>query len=136
MDVAQRITPKYNDYCEQLKKNKVKWPYLDDFMFRLLTFLSGIFVLHRIYRTPASPAHQTSLRLLKAFPRHTKWAQHQRDALIKNAKGLISESMARQDRDTEELFSRMLNELRHMRNSCNMHGILENNIQPNSNIKI
>ena len=136
MDLAQRLIPKYDDYCKKCKKSKVKWPCLDNFMFRLLPFLSEIFVQDGVCRTPAYPAHQTSLHSLKVFTRHAKWAKHQREKLMKKADELKSEAMARKDRNTKELFSSVLNEVTHMRNRCNGYGIVENNSHPNSNIKI
>ena len=69
------------------------------------------------------------------FPRHAKWAQHKREKLMNKAEGLKSEAMDRQDRDTQELFSSMSDEVRNMSNMCYVHGILENNSHPNSNIK-
>ena len=116
MDVARILIPKYDYYGEKCKNNNVNWHCLDNFMFRLLPFLSEIFVRDEIYRTPAYPVHQTSLCLLKVFPRCAKWAHYQRENLTKKAEGLKLEAMDRQDRDTQELFWSMLNEARHMSN--------------------
>ena len=102
IDVARRLIPKYDLYYKQYKRNKIKWPCLDNFMFSLLPFLSEIFAQDGIHRTSAYPAHQTSLYLLKLFPRCSKWAQHQHEKLMKKVEGSKSEAMARRDRDTQE----------------------------------
>lgn len=129
MDIARMLTPKYDDHCKQCKSNLVQWPCLDNFMFHLLPFLSEIFVQDGTHRTLAYPTHQTSLHLLKTFPRYAKWAQHQRNKIIKQAESLKSDAMVRQDKDTQELFSSILNEVRHLKNNFMPNEILLNTSQ-------
>ena len=54
----------------------------------------------------------------------TKRAQHQRDKIIKQTETLRSEAIERQERDTQELCSSMLNEVRNMKNNSHVHEIL------------
>ena len=42
MDIARRLTPKHDEHSEQCKRNAVKWPCLDNFIFHLLPFLSEV----------------------------------------------------------------------------------------------
>ena len=60
----------------------------------------------------------------------TKWAQHQRNNIIKQAETFRSEAIARQDRDTQELFFSMLNEVRNMKNNSYENEILVNESHP------
>ena len=57
-----------------------------------------------------------------------KWANHQRINLLNKAEHLKSATIDRQEEDTQELFTNMLNEIKSMNNTCNRNGILDNTI--------
>ena len=86
IDLARHLMPRYDLCFEQVKTNEIRWPCLDNFMFKLLPFMSEIFVQDGMCRTLAYPRRQSSLRMISMFPRHIKWAEFQQLKLTNAAK--------------------------------------------------
>ena len=71
------LAPKCDEYYNQCENNKVKWPCLGNFLFKLLPFMCETFVQDRISQTPVRPTHDTSLCLINVFPRLMAWDNDQ-----------------------------------------------------------
>ena len=75
---------------------------------QIIALLSEIFVQDGTCRTLAYLRHQSSLCIIRMFPRHLKW-ELQRLKLTNKEKYFQSEAIGRKDRYIQELFGSTLN---------------------------